>query len=91
MNAKPDFRDNDGLYLTNWQFDELPLAILSHLRAPLNKFASISYLNERKLVIKPDVNEGLRSSHTKVISPEVMSPETRIMLTEIHSHVDRNS
>ena len=33
MNAswpkKPDFRDNEGLYLTNLQFDELPRAILS--------------------------------------------------------------
>ena len=41
-------------------------------------------------MIKPDVNEGLRSSHAKVISPEVMSPEPRIMLTEIHSHIARN-
>ena len=33
---------------------------------------------------------GLRSSRPKVISPEVMSPETRVMLPEIHSHVARN-
>ena len=93
-----DFRDNEGLYLTNWQFDELPRAILSYLRAPLSKFASISYLNERKLVIKPDVNEGLRSSHAKVISPEVMSPAEPescwpkfiVISPEILSHVARN-
>ena len=33
---------------------------------------------------------GLRSSRPKVITPEVMSPETRVMLPEIHSHVARN-
>ena len=30
------------------------------------------------------------SSRPKVISPEVMSPETKVMLLEIHSHVARN-
>ena len=33
---------------------------------------------------------GVRSSRSKVISPEVMSPETIVMLPEIHSHVARN-
>ena len=33
---------------------------------------------------------GLRSSRLKVISPEVMSPETRVMSPEIYSHVARN-
>ena len=33
---------------------------------------------------------GNRSSYPKVISPEVMSPGTRVMLPEIHSHVARN-
>ena len=33
---------------------------------------------------------GLRSSRPKFISPEIMSPETRVMLPEIHSHVARN-
>ena len=32
---------------------------------------------------------GLRSSRLKVISPEVMSPETRVMSPEIYSHVAR--
>ena len=94
MNAswpkKPDFRDNEGLYvkLTIWRVASSNSFV--YLRAPLSKFASILYLNERQLVIKPDVNEGLRSSDAKVISPEVMSPETRIMLTEIHSHISQN-
>ena len=33
---------------------------------------------------------GNRSSCPKVISPEVMSPGTRVMLLEIHSHVTHN-
>ena len=31
----------------------------------------------------------VRSSRPKVISPEVMSPETRVMSPEIYSHVAR--
>ena len=38
---------------------------------------------------KPNALTGLRSSRPKVISPEVMSPETRVMLPEIHIHVAR--
>ena len=34
--------------------------------------------------------EGNRSSRPKVISPEVISPGTRVMSPEIHSHVARN-
>ena len=33
---------------------------------------------------------GNRSSRLKVISPEVISPGTRVMSPEIHSHVARN-
>ena len=33
---------------------------------------------------------GNRSSRPKLISLEVMSPGTRVMLPEIHSHVARN-
>ena len=33
---------------------------------------------------------GNRSSRPKVISPEVISPGTRVMSPEIHSHVARN-
>ena len=34
-------------------------------------------------------SRGNRSSRPKVISPEVMSPETRVMSPEIYSHVAR--
>ena len=34
--------------------------------------------------------DDLRSSRPKVISPEVMFPETRVMSPEIHGHVARN-
>ena len=43
----------------------------------------------KKCNMKPCPN-GLRSSRPKVMSPEVMSPETRVVLPEIRSRVARN-
>ena len=39
--------------------------------------------------MQPSIRRSLRSSRPKVISPEVMSPETRVMSPEIYSHVAR--
>ena len=40
-------------------------------------------------VCRYDHHLGLQSSRTKVISPEVMLPETRVMSPKIYSHVAR--
>ena len=47
--------------------------------------------NQSKLSLLPPGGalSALRSSRPKVISPEVMSPETRVMSPEIYSHVAR--
>ena len=50
-------------------------------------------LEKRKDLLKVILNirgDGNRSSRPKVMLPEVMLPETGVMLPEIHCHVARN-
>ena len=56
----------------------------------MSAIISFYVLNLKRNLKTVIIINGNRSSRPKVISPEVMSPGTRVMLPEIHSHVARN-
>ena len=56
----------------------------------MSAIISFNVLNLKRNIKTVIIINGNRSSRPKVISPEVMSPGTRVMLPEIHSHVTRN-
>ena len=60
----------------------------SHLNLPYMKY--LPEPTQRAIQSRFQVSVALRSSRPKVISPEVMSPETRVMSPEIYSDVARN-